>query len=224
MKRKTIISAVAVEAPCIYVVSFMWVATGAYAEHLNAGVPGYPQFLTTHECIRHKVLEGFAFVNWIQLMLYANTLMTVATICHVRRRSVWLLPVTELPTLGAPALTFDSGSDMALDSPFMGKTDESQVPILGVSRPNANARGPSHFRSRLTFPQHPTHRRRTLSALSSPLPASESVESLVPSVLTQTDVTSQNQLSHLSTWHRIVPRGEPPTYSGPGAGYEPEAV
>lgn len=167
------------------------------------------------------------FIDGSPVMLYANTLMTVATICHVRRRSVWLLPVTELPTLGAPALTFDSGPDMAFDSPFMRKTDEAETPILGVSRPNRNSRAPSHFRSRLTFPQHPTHRRRTLSALSSPLPASESVESLTPSLLTQTDVTSsQNRSSPSpsSTWHRIVPMGEPPTYSGPGAGYEPDAV
>jgi hypothetical protein len=165
------------------------------------------------------------FIDSPPVMLYANTLMTVATICHVRRRSVWLLPVTELPTLGAPALTFDS-PDMTFD-PFMRKTDEAEIPILGVSRPNVTTRAPSHFRSRLTFPQHPTHRRRTLSALSSPLPASESVESLTPSMLTQTDVTSTQNLSsrsQSSTWHRIVPMGEPPTYSGPGAGYEPEAV
>ena len=36
------------------VVSFMWVATGAYAEHINAGIPGYPQFLNSafqpHSC------------------------------------------------------------------------------------------------------------------------------------------------------------------------------
>ena len=160
-------------------------------------------------------------------MLYANILMTVATICHVRKRSVWLLPVTELPTLGAPALTFDdSESDMAFDTPLLRKAEESEVPILGVSRPRVHSRGPSHFRSRLTFPQHPNHRPVTLSAVISPLPTSESVESLAPSVSTQNDVTSsRNPVSHrLSTYHRIVSMGELPTYSGPGAGYEPEAL
>jgi hypothetical protein len=220
MKKKTIFSAVAVEAPCIYILSFMWLATGAYAELLVNRIPGYPQLLDPPECTRHKVLEGFAFLNWIQLMLYANTLMTVATICHVRKRSVWLLPVSELPTLGAPALTFDS-EDTAFDSPLTRrKLDESEIPILGASRPNANPRAPSHFRSRLTFPQFPNHRPRTLSAVPSALSTSESVESLAPSVLTQSDN------SHLqpSTYHRVVPMGEPPTYSGPGAGYEPQAM
>lgn len=155
-------------------------------------------------------------------MLYANTLLTVATICHVRRRPVWFHPVTELPTLGAPALTFDSEPEM---SPIMRQTNESETPILGNSRSNVNPRAPSHFRSRLTFPQHSIHQGR-LSALS-PLPISESVESLAPSVSsTQADVTSQNPMSHsqLRTYPRIVPMGEPPTYSDPGAGYQSEPV
>jgi hypothetical protein len=161
-------------------------------------------------------------------MLYANTLITVATICHVRRRPMWYHPVTELPTLGAPALTFDSGPDMALDSPIMRQTNESETPMLGTSRSNVNPRAPSHFRSRLPFPQHSIHRTGTLSALPSPLPTSESVESLVPSVSsTQADVTSsQNPVSHSQprTYPRIVPMGEPPTYSDPGAGYQSEPV
>ncbi len=160
-------------------------------------------------------------------MLYANTLMTVATICHVRRRPVWFHSVTELPTLGAPALTFDSGPDTAFDSPFMEQTNESETPILGTSRSNVNPRAPSHFRSRLTYPQHSTQT-GALSPLTSPLPTSESVESLAPSVSsTQADVTSfQNPVSHSQprTYPRIVPMGEPPTYSDPGAGYHPEPV
>ena len=159
-------------------------------------------------------------------MLYANTLITVATICHVRRRPVWFHPVTELPTLGAPALTFDSGPDMALDSQVMRQTNDSETPMLGTSRSNVNPRAPSHFRSRITsFPQHPTHRTGTLPPL---LPTSESVESLVPSFSsTQADVTSsQNPVSHSQprTYPRIVPMGEPPTYSDPGAGYRSEPV
>jgi hypothetical protein len=150
-------------------------------------------------------------------MLYANTLITVATICHVRRRPVWFHPVTELPTLGAPALTFDSEPDMALDSPFMRQTNESETAILGTSRSNVNSRAPSHFRSRISFPQHSAHRTGMLSALPSLLPTSESVESLVPSVSsTQADITSsQNPVSHSQprTYPRIVPMGEPPTYS-----------
>jgi hypothetical protein len=158
-------------------------------------------------------------------MLYANTLMTVATICHVRRRPVWFHPVTELPTLGAPALTFDdSEQDVAFDSPIMRQTNESETPILGTSRSNVNPRAPSHFRSRLTFPQHSTYR----TALPPLLPTSESVESLAPSVSsTQADVTSsQNPVSHSQprTYPRIVPMGEPPTYSDPGAGYQSEPV
>ncbi len=161
-------------------------------------------------------------------MLYANTLMTVATICHVRRRPVWFHPVTELPTLGAPALTFDSEPEMALDPPLMAKTNESETPILGTSRSHTSSHTPSHFRSRLTIPRHSTYQTGALSVLPSPLPTSESVESLAPSVSsTQTDVTSsRNPVSHSQprTYPRIVPTGEPPTYSDPGAGYESEVV
>src|SRR5258708_19978987 len=97
-------------------------------------------------------------------MLYANTLMTVATICHVRRRSVWLHSITELPTLVAPALTFDSEPDV----PFMTKTNESEVPILATPRPNASSRPPPPLRTTLTFPQPPPHLTPILSALPSP--------------------------------------------------------
>ena len=65
MKRKTIISVVAVEAPCICpfsassffsgnqltlsiidVVSFMWLATAAYAEYIGEGNPAYIPYLS----------------------------------------------------------------------------------------------------------------------------------------------------------------------------------
>jgi len=168
------------------------------------------------------------FTDSSPVMLYANTLITVATICHVRKRPVWFHPVTELPTLGAPALTFDSGPDMALDSPFMRQTNESETRMLGTSRPNVNPRPPSHFRSRLTFSQHSIHRTGTLPALPSLLPTSESVESLTPSISsTQADGTSsENPVSYSEprTYPRIVPMGEPPTYSDPGADYQIEPV
>lgn len=232
----------------------MWLTTGAYAESLVNRIPGYPQLLNRGFYLilagipklmylrspRMYAAQSFGgvcvpqldptyaaipspcvtFIDNFPVMLYANTLMTVATICHVRKRSVWLLPVSELPTLGAPALTFES-EDAAFDPPFTRKADESEIPILGASRPNANSRAPSHFRSRLTFPQFPNHRPRPLSAVPSALSTSESVESLAPSEFTQNDVNSHLQPS---TYHRLVPAGEPPTYSGPGAGYEPEAM
>ena len=139
---------------------------------------------------------------------------------------MWLLPVSELPTLGAPALTFESGPDTVFDSQLIRKADESEVPMLGASRPNDSPRAPSHFRSRLTFPLFPNHRPSTLSAVPSALSTSESVESLAPSVSTQNDVNSLNLVNHLqpSIYHRVVPTGEPPTYSGPGTGYETEAM
>jgi hypothetical protein len=181
--------------------------------------------------VRAKIpLACLTIIDSSPVMLYANTLITVATICHVRRRPVWFHPVTELPTLGAPALTFDSGLDMASDSPHMRQTNDSETPMLGTARSNVNPpRAPSHFRSRVTsFPQHSTHRTGTLSALPSPLPTSESVESLAPSISsTQADVTSsQNPVSHSQprTYPRIVPLEEPPTYSDPGAGYQSESL
>lgn len=103
-KRKTIISAVAVEVPfiCLFailltgvqrsstldIVSFMWLTTGAYAADKVEAGPGYFPFLDgafdlfladltrlkpmhykVHACVRLKVLEGIAFVNWIQRTL-----------------------------------------------------------------------------------------------------------------------------------------------------------
>ena len=163
------------------------------------------------------VVDGFP------VMLYANTLMTVATICHVRKRSMWLRPTSELPRFAAPALNFAPKSDRVFDSAFVTKTNESEVPILGVSARSADSHNPSHFRSRLAFLPHPTSRTGIPPADSSPPHPSDSVTSLVPTVSSQSEVTpSQNGASHSrpSTGYRLVPIGEPPTYSGPGSNYE----
>ena len=153
-------------------------------------------------------------------MLYANTLMTVATICHVRKHRVWLRRVTELPTFSAPALTFGPQPDTGFDSPFVAKSNES---ILGDSTQPVDLRASHQFRSRIAFPPHPPARPEIpLSASPSP-PPSDSTASLVPTVATQPDVaTPRNTTSYPRSDmdHRMLTTGEPPTYSGPGSTYE----
>ncbi|KAH9050120.1 hypothetical protein EDB84DRAFT_1451018 [Lactarius hengduanensis] len=225
MNPKTIISAVAIEAPSIYFVSFMWLATGAYAEHsIQSGTNCFPLPVGPY-CTEHKVLEGISFINWIQLMLYANTLMTVATICHVRKHRVWLCPVKELPRFSAPAITFGPRPDIGFDTPFMAKSNESTVPILGDSTQPEDSRASHQFRSRIAFPPHPPDRPGLPlgASSSSRLPSSDSIASLVPMAVTRPDVaTPQNTTTYpqSDTGHRILTRGEPPTYSGPGSTYE----
>jgi hypothetical protein len=168
-------------------------------------------------------------------MLYANTVMTVATICHIRKQGVWFRPVTELPTFGAPALTFDSASDLEFDSPLFLKTNHSETSIHGVSSQSMDTRTPYHFRSRIPFlsaraaalsttrllspPSHPPFQTETLSNASPPLPLpplpADSVDSLIPTVSTQSDLTPQNTDGHprVSTDHPVDLMGEPPTYS-----------
>ena len=166
-------------------------------------------------------------VDSFPVMLYANTLMTVATICHVRKRSMWLRPPSELPRFAAPALTFGPKSDSVFDSAYINKTNESEVPILGASGQPVDSRTPSHFRSRIAFLAHPISRTGMPPADPSLPRPSDSVTSLVPSVSSQSEVTpSQNAPCHprSSTGHRLVPMGEPPTYSGPGSNYELVAV
>lgn len=160
-------------------------------------------------------------VDSFPVMLYANTLMTVATICHVRKSRMWLRPTSELPRFAAPALTFAPKSDSVFDSSYMNKANESEVPILGLSGPSVDSGNPSHFRSRLAFLPPPTARGEIPPAdPSSPLP-SDSVTSLAHSVTLQSEVTPQNAPGHSrpSTDHPLVPIGEPPTYSGPGSSY-----
>jgi len=167
------------------------------------------------------VVDGFP------VMLYANTLMTVATICHVRKNRMWLRPASELPRFAAPALTFAPKSDTVFDSSYINKTNESEVPILGLSGQSVDSRTPSHFRSRLAFLPHPTARTEGIPpADSSPPHPSDSVTSLAHSVSLQSEGTPQNVPGHSppSTGHRLVPIGEPPTYSGPGPSYELVAV
>ena len=156
--------------------------------------------------VRRKFHGCLTFAHGFSVMLYANTLMTVATICHVRKQGVWLRTVAELPTFGAPALTFGSKSDE--ESPFMIKVDESEVPILGGSGQSMDARTPYHFRTRIPFLLHPPTQTGTLSTAPSPPPTS-----LVPTAAIQSDLARQNTGDTSSTGHHITPTGEPPTYS-----------
>jgi hypothetical protein len=159
-------------------------------------------------------------------MLYANTLMTVATICHVRNHRVWLRRVTELPRFSAPALTFGPRPDIEFDSVFIAKSNESRTPVLGDPSQPVDSRSRHQFRSRIAFPPpHPPARpRMRLSTSSSlPIPLSDSTVSLVPSVATQSDAaTPQNTTSYPQPdmGHHMLTTGEPPTYSGPGSTYE----
>jgi len=223
MHPKTFISTVAIEAPCIYLVSFMWVASGAYAEiSIASGTNCYPAPSPGSYCSEHKVLEGISFINWIQLMLYANTLMTVATICHVRKHPVWLRRVTELPRFSAPALTFGPRPDIE-DSVFITKSNESRPLVLGGPSQPVDSRSPHQFRSRIAFPPHPPARPgvRLSNSSSPPIPLSDSTVSLVPTVATQSDAaTTQNTTSYPRPDMGHLTTGEPPTYSGPGSTYE----
>ena len=154
-------------------------------------------------------------------MLYANTLMTVATICHVRKHRVWFRRVVELPTFSAPALTFGPRLDDGFDSPFVVKSNESTVPLLGGPMQPIDLRASHQFRSRIALPPHPSTRPGIPSSASpSPLP-SDSTTSLVPTVATEPDiVTPQNATSYPRPDMGHHPMGEPPTYSGPGSTYE----
>ena len=160
----------------------------------------------------------------LPVMLYANTLMTVAIICHVRKRSMWLLPVSELPTFAAPALTFAPKWDVECDSSSSRiKTNESEAPVLGVSNQPVDLRPPSHFRSRVPFFSHPSGRIGTPSAVPSQPRPSVSAASLAPTVSTNSDdPSSQSAAGHSrsSTGLSTDPTGEPPTYSGPGSAYK----
>jgi hypothetical protein len=159
-------------------------------------------------------------------MLYANTLMTVATICHVRGRRMWLHPVAALPTFAAPALTFSSKWDMEHDSPSTTKTSESQVPLLGVSSQPVDSHNPSHFRSRVPFLPNRLSQTGIPHADPPSSEPSDSAASLARSVSAQSDVTPSHSVPNPqpSTRHQSVPIGEPPTYSGPGSNDEPFAV
>jgi hypothetical protein len=224
-----------------------------------AGLKKHKPSIKGPSCMEHKLLAGIAFINWIQrtpqsldcptfaddfsVILYANTVMTVAIICHIRKQGVWLRPVTELPTFGAPALTFDSASDLEVESPLLLKTNDSEIFIHDVSSQAVDTRTPYHFRSRIPFTlstnrlllpsSHPPLQTETLSTAPSPSPPlplpplpSDSVVSLIPTVSTQSDLTPQNTDGYprLNTDHCVALMGDPPTYSSPGLDYQLVAV
>ncbi|KAI0269305.1 hypothetical protein BC834DRAFT_622590 [Gloeopeniophorella convolvens] len=232
IKRKTLFSAVVIEAPCIYAVSFFWLATGAYAEHsIETGTNCFPIPSPGPYCAEHKVLEGLAFINWIQLMLYSNTILTVATICHVRKRPVWLQSVYELPTFAAPALRFSAGQNMSFDSPFATKMHEAVAPTVTVSSPSIDSRNAHPAQGTLSFPAHPPPRPAvpsipaspSLVPLVSPLadaqPLPDPVTPPSPSAPTRPDSPDDNTRPDSSP--RIQPTGQPPTYRGPDEHSDP---
>jgi len=153
-------------------------------------------------------------------MLYANTLMTVATICHVRGRRMWSHPASALPTFAAPALTFAPKWDTEHSLLYATKTNESQVPILGVSnQPPVDPRNSSHFRSRLPFLPNRSSRIGIPPADSPPPPPSDSADSPTHSmsISTLSDVTPFQGARSPLQLSACYPKGELPMYSGPGS-------
>ncbi|TFY80408.1 hypothetical protein EWM64_g3599 [Hericium alpestre] len=91
IKRRCILSTVLVEAIWLWVMWIMWLAW------LSSG------------CYKVKFLEIFCFINWIQLMIYTNTLFTLAVIGHLRGQPIWMSSVRDAPILSSPlALTMPS--------------------------------------------------------------------------------------------------------------------
>ncbi|KAA1466067.1 hypothetical protein DENSPDRAFT_830812 [Dentipellis sp. KUC8613] len=107
--RKTIFTTVLFEAIWLWVLWQLWLTTAAFATASDPS--GYNGDMScgwyiSSRCYAHRFIEIFSFVNWIQLMIYTNTLSTLAVIGHLRRQRMWLSSVRDAPILSSPlALT-----------------------------------------------------------------------------------------------------------------------
>ncbi|KZV75105.1 hypothetical protein PENSPDRAFT_647381 [Peniophora sp. CONT] len=105
-KRKTVISSIAVEASWLFVVWVLWLTCAAYAAWCSqTQLVNFVRCQTSQaQCLEYEFLEICSFMNWIIVMLYSNTLFTLAVINHMRRQPIWFTPVKDTPRL--PPLVF----------------------------------------------------------------------------------------------------------------------
>ncbi|KAJ2912431.1 hypothetical protein MD484_g7980, partial [Candolleomyces efflorescens] len=73
---------VAVELAVLWLLWILWLATGATI----AGLPGL-NFCNGGLCSEARALEAFSFLNWLLLMFYSFTLLTLSVIAHQRGRT-----------------------------------------------------------------------------------------------------------------------------------------
>ncbi|KAI0316128.1 hypothetical protein OF83DRAFT_1128590 [Amylostereum chailletii] len=106
-KKKIFISTVAVEASVLFVLWTLWLTCGAYTAWCST--TSYVNLIRCQispngQCLEYKFVEGLSFVNWFGLMVYSNTLFTLAVINHIRNQPIWFAAVSDAPKL--PPLVF----------------------------------------------------------------------------------------------------------------------
>lgn len=113
-------------------------------------------------CLEYEFLEIFSFVNWIIgmpltaflqemaethrgryriVMLYSNTLFTLAVINHMRKQPIWFTPVRDTPRLPplvfaspGPTLSMDEVKTLLSGSSFsLPQHDSRRPPIINAS-------------------------------------------------------------------------------------------
>jgi len=103
-------SMIIVEILWLFFLSILWLATGADAvDFYTAGfwfACGQPEFqdnLEITSCNEISALEGFAFVNWIILLVYSVMLLIMSSAAASRKHTgVWTSSVANAP-FGVPA-------------------------------------------------------------------------------------------------------------------------
>ncbi|VDC04072.1 unnamed protein product [Peniophora sp. CBMAI 1063] len=158
-KRKTVMSSIAVEASWLFVVWVLWLTCAAYAAWCSQ--TQYVNFVRCQtlpaQCLMYEFLEICSFISWIIVMLYSNTLFTLAVINHMRKHPIWFTPVRETPRLPplvfaapGPAVNMDevktllSGSSFSLPAHDTRRPSDRMapsIPSLALHTTQAHRRG-----------------------------------------------------------------------------------
>ncbi|EIM85579.1 uncharacterized protein STEHIDRAFT_147925 [Stereum hirsutum FP-91666 SS1] len=147
LKRKSFISMVVVEASCLCVLWILWLACGAFTivdndSHLLSALD-CDDIPSASRCYEAKFIEVFALINWITLMIYANTLFTLGVIGHMRKQPLWFSVVREAPML-SPAEERSPESIKLLSSASSFSTDDEPT-YNNHSHPHTHVHGPSSY-------------------------------------------------------------------------------
>ncbi|KAI0035645.1 hypothetical protein K488DRAFT_82834 [Vararia minispora EC-137] len=117
LRKKTWVSTLIFEASWLFVLWSLWLTCAAYTAWCSQ--VNLVNFVRQGQCLQYKFVEVLSFINWISphndgaVMLYTNTLFTLAIINHMRRHPIWFSRVRDAPRL--PPLVFATHPPMQLD-------------------------------------------------------------------------------------------------------------
>ncbi|KAI0673108.1 hypothetical protein C8Q78DRAFT_700152 [Trametes maxima] len=102
LRTGAVTSLVVVELVWLSILWVLWLAAGALIANQTGDAFASCDFVSTilsQACNETHALEGFAFLGWLDLMIYTIILLIVALVNNARNTPIWTSSIKQLPSV-----------------------------------------------------------------------------------------------------------------------------